>query len=600
MECVRRYGRVFRDMDEVTVELSCYRAARKALWWRMDRNGAELPPAMAASVQGLLAPEEHLLLAISAALPVKVFRISSWTRKRAWAFCHKQWHTQLGAGACGKSTDMGALVYFDFLAHRECTTVKIYSTTKEMLRKRIWKDIVKFHQCYPEDLTYTPTLFSITYGTGDTINGIFGQGVLRDSGELAVSNLLGIHNTRNICVADELQGTPEQVINQTANQRIGGMFQFIGLGNPYDITDTLCKNSVPWDGWEKLPEGAEEWESRVGVQKRGYVLRFDGEKSPRITEPNGEELYPFLIGQKDIDDLKDQFGPDSPEYWTQARGQPKLRGAYNTFLDAELIESQDMTGRHVFVSTPRVFAGFDPAFTAGGDRPFLSFAAVGLTSDGLIGIQFQDEVSFKIQPAPGETVTDFLARRVREECRKRGVDGATFGMDTTGQDTLADVFSSVHNLGPGIYRISFAEMASEEQVSMKDKRPGRKAFKNRVTELWHGMSLFGRFGHVRGLSMDAISEFVARKWYIQPDGRRMAEKKEVVRGRLGRSPDNADSKVILLATVRAKMKLIPGARKSKGDNQYALALRALLPHNRRPDKAAPAPFSSYALIPRTR
>lgn len=594
---IRKYGRVFTTDDPVEVELACYRATRDALEWKRDNPGMDLPAEMQAQIKGLLPAEEHLLLACSLALPEKIFRISPWTRRRAHAFVHHPWHTELGAGGCGKSTDIGAFVYMDFAAYRECTTIKVYSTTKDSLRKRIWKDIVKFHQACPAGLKYTPSTFQITYGSGDTINGIFGLGVLRDNGEVAISNLIGVHNKRNICVADELQGTPEEVIAQTANQRIGGMFQFIGLGNPYDFTDTLCKNSVPWDGgWEKLPADAEEWVTRVGVAKKGYALRFDGEKSPRITEPNGEKLYPFLIGRRDIDDLKDQFGEDSAEYWTQARGRPKLRGSYTTFLDPNLVDEQDMRGKFVFVETPVTFGALDPAFTSGGDRPFLSFAKVGRTTTGLIGVQFTDDLQLRIEPAEGETVTGFLVRRVGAECDKRRCKGRNFGMDTTGQETLADVIST--RIGPGINRESFAAVASDDQVSVKDKRPGKKAFKNRVTEMWHLVSLYGRFGHIKGLSADAITEFTARKWTLLPDGRRVAQKKEVVRAVLDRSPDNADSKAILLATVRKRLGLVPGARIVVSDQRkLAVDFRKLLPHNARPGET-PRKFSSYALLRR--
>lgn len=594
-----KYGRCFTTEDPVEVELACYKATRAAVEWQRDNPGEKLPPEMQAQVKGLLPAEEHLLLCATLALPEKIFRPSPWTRRRFHAFVHHLWHTELGAGGCGKSTDIGAALYFDFCAHRDNTTVKVYSTTKDSLRKRIWKDIVKFHQAYPADLCYTPSTFQITYGKGDTINGIFGLGVLRDNGDVAISNLIGVHNTRNICVADELQGTPEEVIAQTANQRIGGMFQFIGLGNPYDFTDTLCKNSVPWDGgWEKLPADAEEWVTRVGVSKKGYALRFDGEKSPRITEPNGEKLYPFLIGRRDIDDLKDQFGEDSAEYWTQARGRPKLRGSYTTFLDPALVDEKDMCGRFVFVEPPTTFGALDPAFTTGGDRPFLSFAKVGRTNLGLVGIQFTDEVSLKIEPRPGESVTDFLVRRVAEECARRRCIGRNFGMDTTGQETLADVISA--RIGAGVNRESFAAAASDDQVSVKDKRKGKKAFKDRVTELWHLVSLYGREGHIRGLSPAAVTEFTARKWILLPDGRRQAQKKAIVRAVLGRSPDNADSKSILLATVRKRLGLIPGSRLSGANlsderrKKLALDFQKFLPHNAR-SKVKALPFTTHAL-----
>jgi hypothetical protein len=590
---IEKYGRHWRDTDEVHVELACYRATRALLDFSLDSPGSPPPPGLSAAARGLLPPEEHLLLALRAMLPEKVFRISPWTRKRAWAFCHHRWHTQLGAGGCGKSTDMAAIVYADVLAHRECTTVKIYSTTKEALKNRIWKDVVKFHQCYPADMKYTPSTMRITYGAGDTINGIFGQGVLRDTGEIAVSNLVGVHNGRNICVADELQGTPEEVVKQTANQRIGGLFVFVGLGNPGDLSDTLCKYSTPWDGWKSVGEEDAEWVSRVGMQKKGYVLRFDGEKSPRILEPDGEKLYPFLIGRKDIEDIRDQFGPDSQEYWTQARGRPKTTTAHNTFLDPDIVVEKRLRDNFVFLSGTRTFAGFDPAFSAGGDRPFLSFARVGLTTEGFIGIQFLEEIDIKMNRVEGESLTDLLKRRVREECGRRGVTGNTFGMDCTGQETLADVLSDPAVLGPGIHRENFSNTASQDPVSDKDRRPGKKVFKDRTTELWHMMTSFARAGQVRGLSEDAITEFVARKFVILPDGRKKADEKKVVRAKLGRSPDNADSKVILLATIRKRMNLVPGARAAKR-KMSRVDFEKLLPHNRRKNETAPR-YSDFSL-----
>lgn len=592
-----RYGRRWEDTDGVLVELWAYREARRKTDFEIDHPGQPVPADILSAVEGLDSPEEHLLRAITEAISEKHFRVSSWTRRRVAAFVRHRWHTQLGAAGCGKSTDMAAIVYFDYLAYREHTTVKIYSTTKDALKRRIWKDLVKFHQLYPADLRYTPSTMQITYGVGDTINGIFGQGVLRDSGELAVSNLIGVHNTRNICVADELQGTPEEVIKQTANQRVGGLFIFVGLGNPLDLQDTLCKHSVPWGGWKSINlELAEEWVTRVGVKKKGFALRFDGLKSPRIVEENGEALYPFLIGLADIQSIEDQFGPESQEFWAMARGIPRAGSGANVCIDPDLVGQMELQGKFVFVGPTEVWAGFDPAFTSGGDRPFLSFCRVGTVVGGFVGIQFFEDVVLRLNRTEGETMTQLICRLVVAECRRRGVPGRRFAMDTTGQDTLADVLSEPRHLGPGIHRESFGRVPTEDRVSSADKRTGKEAYRNRVTQLWFQVAKYAETGQLRGLSDDAVTEFTHRKFLVHPSGKRELEPKVDYKARQGSSPDNADSKAIVVGAIRAKKGVVPGQRATKQlTTKEALDRRAILRRIVDGRKKSHAPFSEFRL-----
>lgn len=539
---MKKYGIDFpSDCNDLTVELHCYNTVR---------YGSPTPQMLTAA--------QHMEMAIKQIYDEKTFSWHPWTYVRLNSFCTDTWATWIGCGASGKSTDAAMFCYMHFLAGMDKTTIRLYSTTREMLKLRIWADLVKFHLIFPSGLRYIPSETKIVYGNKqDTINGIFGQGVLRDNGEKAVANLVGVHNDRNLTGLDEMQGTPDDLVKGAANTITSGKFQFVGMGNITGPGDTLGTYGEPWNGWSSVDENSTEWVSRVGRKFKGKCYRFDGEHSPRITEHDGEKKFPFLIGREAIDSIKDIFGEDSIEYWSQARGYPKTGMSIDTFLDYETVERFRMKEQAVFMFGYKVVAGFDPAFTSGGDKPMLSFAKVGLTPQGVQVVSFFKTVHIQINVSQGSNVTDHLCRKVMEECSKQGVKPFYFAMDCTGQETLADVLTE--KWGRGIKRIHFGKKASEKRVSAADKRVGKDAFVNRVSEIWHNISMFSRSGQLKGLDDQAVVELTSRKSLIDPRNfKRAAESKSKMRSRSGHSPDNADSKALALLVAKEVIGLLPG------------------------------------------
>lgn len=508
--------------------------------------------------EGGLGRAVHLTRAMQAMWSDKEFKWHSWAHDIVNDWCATDRYSLLGAGGTGKSTVMAAIIYADFLAAPHCTTTNLYSTTKDMLRYRIWREVVRLHLLYPAGFSYNKSYFRITFGDDDTINGIFGNGVLRDNGEVAVANLVGRHNLRNRCIVDEAQGCPWTVVRTTANQRLGGeSFKLGVMGNPVGRDDTLGRMAEPEHGWDSVDTNTGTWRTKFG---NGIGRHLDGEKSPRIVEVGGDKKYPFLIGADDIVSIKEDFGENSIDYWSQVRGFPRAEGAIDRCLDLATVEKFNMREPAEFMFSTQTYAGLDPSFSSGGDRCMLSFARVGRVASGLTVIDFSEgEIRIPMEVSKSELINYYIARKVAEHCNARGVPPERFGMDVTGaQSGLADIIET--EWGRGIHRVNFAGSATDLPVSNRDPRPGNEAYKNRVTELWCNVTQFSMYGQIRGLGEDAVREFTSRLAYYKDTGKkyRQVEPKPLMRERTGYSPDDADSKCVILSLLRERRGVHPG------------------------------------------
>jgi len=500
---------------------------------------------------------QHMTNAIALLYPPSVFKITPWTLERVEDWCQEDWFIQMGAGSTGKSSDMAMIVWIDFLAAPAETTTQLYSTTKDKLRHRIWREISRFYQHAPCGMSYRKGQFSITFGNDvDTINGIFGNGVLRDDGTLAVANLVGRHNKRNRCICDELQGVPYSVIRSTANQSLGGeSFKFTGMGNPESKQDTLGRQATPKNGYKTITINSKRWRNALG----GLVVHYDGLQCPAILLPNGKKDYHFLLQKKDVAFVARTFGEESPEYFSQIRGWFTEGAAEDTVLTWPLIAKNYLQSEMVFAhpSSIRHIWGLDPAY--GGDRCILAYAQVGRDQFGVTRIAWQKMIRLKVAVSEEQTRTDQIITQTREIMEPLGFTAKDLAMDTSGQQfLLADSFDK--EWGPGVYRVDFGGGATREPfnaLDKNDKRTNNQVFGNRVSELWNTYHLYAREGQIRGLDDSTASEFCSRK-IIYRNGKRWVMPKDEMKASFGVSPDRADAQVAAVAKVRFQWKILPG------------------------------------------
>jgi len=484
---------------------------------------------------------------------------SPWSEKRIQSFIDpsRQFQTWWGASTTGKSTDAAAIILTYYLAAPDCTAVTVCSTSRSQLMRRIWSEIIRFYNIYGSDglpIEYYRGKPSLQYlAAGSSVPsekaGLFGIPVLRGTVEEAVGNIVGTHNDYNVLVIDEMQATRWAAVEAFDNLATGLEARFLGMGNPVSKLDPLGRASKPKKGWLSISPNLEEWET-----EKGWCLYFDGLKSPAIEDP---ERYPFLLTKGQIDEMRKDPGENTPRFWTQRRGYMPPDGLIQTVFTEALIVKHELQRKVEWSTPPIMMAAMDESFTAGGDRCFLQFGEVGVTTYGQTVIQFGESVVINIEYKEGQPIEYFIVEQVKRHCLNRDVTPNHFGLDVTAQQTaLAAIFAK--EWSPDIYRCQFGGAAIAQMISREDPRPAKDVYHNRVTELWYDVRQFAIAGQISGMSDDACREACSRL-VLQKNNKIAIETKEDMRGRTSQSPDIFDAHVILVAMAIDRLQMRPGS-----------------------------------------
>ena len=107
---------------------------------------------------------------------------------------------------------------------------------------------------------------------------------------------------------------------------------------------------------------------------------------------------------------------------------------------------------------------------------------------------------------------------------------------------------------PRVNRIDFAGAASTLPASVSDPTPCNERYYNRVSEIWFGAKELMRTGQIKGISTSLARELCARTYETQKGAsmRLKAEPKPDMKMRIGKSPDEADAALMLVALCRVK------------------------------------------------
>jgi hypothetical protein len=384
---------------------------------------------------------------------------------------------------------------------------------------------------------------------GDDRHSISAIAVAEGNTSKAVANIQGIHAERVMVIIDEATDTPEAAFEACTNLSKGCReFKMLVIGNPASKYDPHGRFCTPAKGWRSVTIEDQHW-----LTERGMCRRFDGMKSPNISE--GRTKYPYLITHDQVLSAMRHEGEQSPTFWKYTRGFWSPDGMVKTVLSESLIETHTPTKNLVFTTNIQVVAGLDPGF--GGDRCVLRFAKVGTANDKL-SILFQDIIQISPNAQLTEPVHYQIANRVKEECNKRGVPPDRFALDSSGEGGgLADILTREWGV---VHRVEFGGSPSTIPVSDEDSRPCNEAYDRKVTELWFSMRKWAVEERLGGMDIETLQEFCARMF---DDSKRKisVESKTVMKQRTGKSPDLADAAVVLLDLVRKTSVLEPRSTK---------------------------------------
>jgi hypothetical protein len=470
-----------------------------------------------------------------------------------------------GAAACSKTWTSGMYAFAWWICAPFESTVMFTSTTKAQIKRRIWPVIGHFFDNSFDPSTGRPrttwgfckkteSRTSIDYispaGTPSEKDAIFAMAVAEGETTKAAHNLRGLHNRRMLLVIDEMNGTPEAILETIPNQLKGCEdHQVICLGNPISHLDPHGQACKPVQGWSAVTEEKLSWPT-MGVDKwelePGICLRFDGKDSPNVKL--GRDLWPFIFTIGNWARACDPRFEKTLMYWSQSRGLWPPEGQCRTILSETLLEKYDPEDGPMFrwVSRKRTIAFLDPAF--GGDDCMLYFAELGDVEDGKEALQIVHAMALTFEQAAKDERDYIVARQTIEECKLRGVRPEDFGLDRTGTGRgVAAIISA--EWSSSIHQVEFGQLATDRPSSTADNRPSREIYATFVTEMWWSVREFLEAGQLRGIPTQARVELTTREYDLT--GRRYKlETKEDFKSRFNFSPDDGDCVAGLVEVAR--------------------------------------------------
>jgi len=474
-----------------------------------------------------------------------------WLEAQVESLCDYDYVGWAGCGASGKTYGATLFATVWWLANPLKSTVVLTSTTAKMIRKRMWanlQDLVRKTRGFPGNMV--DSKMALQAVKGDDRHSISAIAVAEGNTSKAVANIQGIHAERVMVIIDEATDTPEAAFEACTNLSKGCReFKMLVIGNPASKFDPHGRFCTPAKGWRSVTIEDQHW-----LTERGICRRFDGMKSPNISE--GRTKYPYLITHDQVLSAMRHEGEQSPTFWKYTRGFWAPDGMVKTVLSESLIDTHTPTKKLVFTANVEQVAALDPGF--GGDRCILRFAKVGTANDKM-SIAFGDIIQISPNAQLTEPVHYQIANRVKEECNARGIRPDRFALDSSGEGGgLADILTREWGV---VHRVEFGGSPSNLPVSDEDSRPCNEAYDRKVTELWFSMRKWVVEERVGGLDMETLQEFCARMF--DDTKRKIAvESKTVMKQRTGKSPDLADAAVVLLDLVRKTAVFEPRATKA--------------------------------------
>jgi hypothetical protein len=318
----------------------------------------------------------------------------------------------------------------------------------------------------------------------------------------------------------------------------------------------------------------EKWETETGI-----CLFYNGMKSPNFQAPEGEPSpFPFLMDrEKQADMLKLAYGDaNSVDYMRNAIGWWPKSGFAQTILTADVIRNANTNEEPLWDSEGMVkVAGFDTAFTAGGDRCVLSVGKLGfvrgtknkvlyLEKQHIIQISANATAEFEIQ----------LAEKVVEICRAAGVQPHRFGMDVSGDggrvgQAIIREWLKYDQSGHSIVLISSMGKPTDRIAAEVDKRPCSEVYDRIVSEYWYSIYHAFRSRVIFGVdyASDLGRELCLRRYDIK-NKKISIETKNDYKARVGSSPDLADSMAYLVELARRFGLVFIGNDKAMPTNRF--------------------------------
>ncbi len=316
----------------------------------------------------------------------------------------------------------------------------------------------------------------------------------------------GIHAPHVLVIVDEACGVPEQLWVAADALTTNTGCRILAIGNPDN----------PASHFRKVCSGGSGW----------TVISISAFDSPNLT---GEDVPPnvaqALVSREWVEEKKREWGEDNPLYLAKVLGQ------FASDHPNQVVRQSD-------VSKCRLVPDESPADDA--LLPVELGVDVGGGGDETVIRERRGRVAgreWRALTDRPEQIAPLVLAAIRETgATKVKVDSIGIGFGVIGELRNA--------AGRGEHRAHIDAVNVAEKSSEPDK------FINLRAELWwelgRGLSEHGAWDLSTMENADAtVAQLLEPRWDVDAKGRIRVEKKDDVRSRLGRSPDNADA--LLLA-----------------------------------------------------
>lgn len=481
----------------------------------------------------------------------------------------------VGSSDSAKTYSVSKFALCDYWCFPDNTLWLLSSTEGRGAELRMWGTIKNLFNRAKERFDYLPGYFleSIKALTTQEIDeekefarslttGMMFVPCKRGSAEVGMSAFVGVKSPRLRHYGDEVQFMYPSFLSAYSNWYGKSNFKGALSGNPADIGDPLCTAAEPKDGgWDNFVDTGktQEWTSKF---YNAHVIALDGRDSPNFDYPQDQpQKYPYLIGKKKLDAVRETLGEDSWEWWQQCVGKPSKNMALYRVITAELCKQHGAHDNAQWLSTQRTLIyALDPAY-GGGDRCVgrpLEFG-MGLERQQILKVHPPEliPISLNSKLEPEQQIAKYVKARLEaleippENCFYdsfgKGTMGYYFAEEFKGQQPIPIDSGSQPSDRPVRLDMFVDDGNGKQRLMRCDER-----YSKFVTEMWYSVREAIVCNQLKELDRETMKEGAARIYRIVKGNKIEVEPKDEMKERLRYSPDLMDDLAIGLEGARRR------------------------------------------------
>lgn len=488
-----------------------------------------------------------------------------WSDLNLRAIVENEVTVLLGASDSGKTWGSAKWGLIDYWSSPDNTLTLVSSTEGRGLELRIWGTIKKLFNKARELHPWLKgnALESLKTITTESIDekgerarsiqtGIICIPCL--SNDRGIARFIGIKQGRLRHLADESQAMDRSFLDAYANWYGKPNFKGVLCGNPEDLDCPVCIAAEPQDGWATWVDSGktQEWRSKW---YQAWVVSFDGRDSPNMDFPADQPVrYPYYVGHKKLNAVRNSEGEDSDIYWSMCVGKPRPGADQKRVISRQLCEQGLAFENVVWMGTELTdIVALDAAYGGvGGDRCVLFHIRFGKDVEGHNVIACKPPVLVPVRASMNlELPEDQISRFCMRYCQGFNVPPENFFFD--GRATLGvsmgRIWSTSVNVvdfgGPSTARpVSQDEFIWEGDTQTKRLKLCNEHYSKFVSELWFTVRYLILSKQLRELPREVAEEGWKRRWEYVTGNRMEVETKAEMKKRTTRSPDYFDALVI--------------------------------------------------------